>query len=230
MTSRPLRLESPKSLAHQVAARLREAIINGEFKLGELIAEESLASAFGVSRTPVREALNLLQVEGLVNVRPQRGSYVFEPDEEDLLSLGDFRCLIEPRAAQLAYQLNKDALIDTLVKAVAEMEVARTKNDAVRSSMADTLFHEAIIERCGNRYIQNAYALVGARIAALRIQLASPTDIISQEGIDHHRSLLHSLRDADWTRLDELMREHIVSASERNAAKIRGLRNSGKLT
>jgi len=225
MTSRPMRLEQPKSLAHQVAARLREAIINGEFKLGELIAEESLASTFGVSRTPVREALNLLQIEGLVNVRPQRGSYVFEPDEEDLLSLGDFRCLIEPRAAQLAYQLDKDNLLDTLTQAVSDMEIARAENDAIRSSKADTVFHEAIIQRCGNHYIQHAYALAGARIAALRVQLVTPTDIISQEGIDHHRSLLNSLRDADWARFDILMREHIVSASERNAAKIRALKN-----
>lgn len=226
MTSRPMRLETPKSLAQQVAERLREAIVNGEFKLGELIAEESLASTFGVSRTPVREALNLLQIEGLVNVRPQRGSYVFEPDEEDLLSLGEFRCLIEPRAAQLAYQLDKEDLVDTLSQAVTEMEIARAENDPIRSSKADTLFHEAIIQRCGNHYIQNAYALAGARIASLRVQLVTPTDIISQEGIEHHRSLLESLRNANWGRFDELMQEHIVSASERNAAKIRALKAS----
>jgi len=225
MTSRPMRLETPKSLAQQVAERLREAIINGEFKLGELIAEESLASTFGVSRTPVREALNLLQIEGLVNVRPQRGSYVFEPDEEDLLSLGDFRCLIEPRAAQLACELDKPGLLDTLARAVADMEAARAENDHIRSCKADTVFHEAIIQRCGNRYIQNAYALAGARIASLRVQLVTPTDIISQEGIEHHRALFNSLKDADWARFDELMREHIVSASERNAAKIRALKN-----
>jgi DNA-binding GntR family transcriptional regulator len=223
MTSRPMRLEPPKSLAQQVAARLREAIVNGEFKLGE----ESLASTFGVSRTPVREALNLLQVEGLVNVRPQRGSYVFEPDETDLLSLGEFRCLIEPRAAQLAYALDKEGLVQTLALAVHEMEIARVENDPIRSSKADTLFHEAIIQRCGNHYIQNAYALAGARIASLRVQLVTPTDIISQEGIEHHRSLLSSLSEANWERFDELMREHIVSASERNAAKIRALKSAG---
>jgi len=150
---------------------------------------------------------------------------VFEPDEEDLLSLGDFRCLIEPRAAQLAWQLDKEGLFETLTTAVTEMEIARAENDPIRSSKADTLFHEAIIQRCGNHYIQNAYALAGARIASLRVQLVTPTDIISQEGIEHHRSLFNSLKDADWGRFDELMREHIVSASERNAAKIRALKN-----
>ena len=175
----------------------------------------------------MREALNQLQVEGLVNVRPQRGSYVFEPDEQDLLSLGEFRCLIEPRAAQLAYQIDKEGLVQTLALAVQEMEIARAENDPIRSSKADTLFHEAIIQRCGNHYIQNAYALAGARIASLRVQLVTPTDIISQEGIEHHRSLLTSLSEANWERFDELMREHIVSASERNAAKIRALKSGG---
>ena len=92
------KIETPKSLAIQVGQRLREAIIDGQFALGEMIPEETLAATFGVSRTPVREALNQLQSLGLVIVRPQRGSYVFKASEADVAALCQFRCVIEPRA------------------------------------------------------------------------------------------------------------------------------------
>ena len=120
-----LKIEAPKSLATLVAQRLREAIIDGEFALGEMIPEETLAASFGVSRTPVREALNQLQLAGLVVIRPQRGSYVFEPTEADIAAICEFRCLLEPRAAELAYRHAREATAAALQAAISEMEEAR---------------------------------------------------------------------------------------------------------
>ncbi|HYI73318.1 MAG TPA: winged helix-turn-helix domain-containing protein, partial [Skermanella sp.] len=69
----------PPSMALQVADRIRNAIILAEFDLGEALSEDSLAAAMGISRTPVREALRLLQTEGLVTVVPKSGTFVFNP-------------------------------------------------------------------------------------------------------------------------------------------------------
>jgi DNA-binding GntR family transcriptional regulator len=119
------KIETPKSLATIVAQRLREAIIDGEFALGAMIPEESLATSFGVSRTPVREALNQLQLLGLVSIRPQRGSYVFEASEADIAALCEFRCVMEPRAAELAWAHDREATLVDLNAAVADMAAAR---------------------------------------------------------------------------------------------------------
>ena len=115
----------PKSLAAQVSARLREAIIDGRFALGEMISEEALATSFGVSRTPVREALSQLQSLGLVQVRPQRGSYVFAPTGEDIAALCEFRLVMEPCAARLAWAHDRQGTLSIMKTALADMAAAR---------------------------------------------------------------------------------------------------------
>src|SRR3546814_11787488 len=80
---RATRLERPKSLTELVKEHVRGRIINGELMLGEALSENVLAAQLGISKTPVREALLQLKLEGLVDIQPQRGSFVFsmEPDE-----------------------------------------------------------------------------------------------------------------------------------------------------
>ena len=128
-----LKLEPPKSRARLVCERLRDAIIDGGFALGSMIPEETLAQSFGVSRTPVREALNLLQIQGLVVIRPQVGSFVFSPSVADIEALCRFRMILEPRAAELAfavevgiYQVNveSEGELETLSK-IAEQRGKR---------------------------------------------------------------------------------------------------------
>ena len=83
---RSLKLDTPKSLSQRVMQRLRQAIIDGEFALGAAISEEMVANSFGVSRTPVREAMGLLQAQGLVVIRPQVGSFVRKTSLRSALS------------------------------------------------------------------------------------------------------------------------------------------------
>src|SRR2546430_8168411 len=118
------KLETPKSLSQRVMLRLREAIIDGEFALGAVISEEMIAQSFGVSRTPVREAMGLLQSQGLVVIRPQVGSFVFTPSATDISALCAFRSIIEPKAAELAYRHDRTGAIASMASAIAEMEQA----------------------------------------------------------------------------------------------------------
>jgi len=209
------KIETPRSLGTIVAQRLREAIIDGEFELGAMIAEETLATSFGVSRTPVREALNQLQLIGLVTVRPQRGSYVFEVSEDDLAALCEFRCVIEPRAAELAWHREREATIATLAAALAEMSAARKQKDAVRYSRADTRLHEAFVNHCGNPYLQAAYATAGAKIAALRTHLSAAADVLHPAGFEQHKQMLELFKSGDLKAFEALMREHVTGT--RNA-------------
>ena len=208
------KIDAPKSLASLVAQRLREAIIDGQFALGEMIPEETLATSFGVSRTPVREALNQLQSLGLVTVRPQRGSYVFSPSEADIADLCEFRCVMEPRSAQLAWSHDRAATILALQSAIDDMDGACQQTDAVRYSRADTRLHEAFVNHCGNSYMQAAYSTAGAKIAALRTHLSAPSDVLHPRGMEQHKHLLVLFRDGEFAAFEALMREHVSGTRE----------------
>lgn len=215
-----LKIEAPKSLASIVVQRLREAIIDGQFALGEMIPEEVLAASFGVSRTPVREALNQLQASGLVTIKPQRGSYVFEPTEADIAALSEFRCVMEPRAAQLARAHDLEATLADLKAALADMANARKLKDAVRYSQADTRLHEAFVAHCGNPYLQAAYATAGAKIAALRTHLSAPADVLQMLGHQQHTRLIDAFRAGDFASFETQMREHVEGTRTRYVANL----------
>ncbi|HEY9066483.1 MAG TPA: GntR family transcriptional regulator [Burkholderiaceae bacterium] len=225
MSAPSFKIETPKSLATIVAQRLREAIIDGEFALGAMIPEETLATSFGVSRTPVREALNQLQLLGLVSIRPQRGSYVFEPSEADIAALCEFRFVMEPRAAELAWQHDKAAALSDLKAAVAEMAAARKAKDVVRYSRADTRLHEAFVQHCGNAYLQAAYATAGAKIAALRTHLSAGTDVLNPRGFEQHKRLLDLFEDGDFKAFEALLRDHVMGTRASYVASLQA-RNS----
>ncbi|MBB4018442.1 DNA-binding GntR family transcriptional regulator [Chelatococcus caeni] len=213
------RLDPPKSLSAKVMLRLRQAIIEGELALGAIIAEETLAQSFGVSRTPVREALNQLQLQGLVTIRPQVGSFVFRPSPEDISELCEFRSVIEPRAAELAFRHDRDGTIAAMAAAIADMEKALEKRDNVAYGRADTALHEALFAHCGNSYIEESYRLAAGKIAALRTNLSSPIDVQNPTSYEEHRSFLRFFEAGDFAAFERLMVAH-VTASGRTYVKV----------
>lgn len=221
------KIETSKSLATRVAERLREAIVDGEFALGAMIPEEQLAAQFGVSRTPVREALNQLQMQGLVIVRPQRGSYVFEPTEADIAALCQFRCAVEPAAAELAWAHDPAGTRASLQAAIAEMDTARSARDPVRYSRADTRLHEAFFAHCGNAYMQAAYATAAARIATLRTHLSAPGDVADSRGHEQHIALLAQFDAGDFAGFRALMAAHVDGTRARYVQRLAVRRAEG---
>lgn len=170
-------IQRPKSLAVLVAERLRKMILEGEYALGDMLSEEKLASAFNVSRTPVREALTILHLQGLINIVPQRGSFVFKPSMADLHELVQYRLMLELQAARLAMQNDPVKAAAALGKIVAAMRKA-SENDQTRAYMeADSAFHQVFFRHCGNSYMSQAYDIVDARISALRANLAEPLEM-----------------------------------------------------
>ena len=206
------KLDTPKSLSQKVMLRLRQAIIEGELKLGAVIAEEMLAQSFGVSRTPVREAMSLLQAQGLVVVKPQVGSFVFTPSAADIVELCTFRILIEPKAAELAYRHDRDGAQKALTAAVADMKQAVAAKDTLAYGSADTAFHDALFVHCGNHYLMQSYQLIAGRIAALRTNLSSPIDVQTPASFDQHRELLDLFERGKLEGFTKLMTLHISNS------------------
>lgn len=207
-----LKLDTPKSLAQRVMLRLRQGIIDGEFALGAAISEGMVAQSFGVSRTPVREAMGQLQAQGLVVIRPQVGSFVFTPSAEDIRALCTFRIAIEPKAAELAFAHDRASAVAAMEETVAAMEQAVAAKDNVAYGRGDTAMHEALFAHCGNRYLVESYQLVSGRVAALRTNLSAPVDVRTPASFEEHRKLLRLFGRGDFDGFARLMTAHITNS------------------
>jgi DNA-binding GntR family transcriptional regulator len=177
-------------LTLRVTERLRQAIVDGEVELGDALSEDKLATKLGVSRSPVHEALTVLEQQGLIDIKPQRGSFVFLPTREDIDNLCEFRRMIEIEALQLAVKRGRDAMLAALKAAAGEMSEAIRVGDDLRSAHADTAFHGAPIENSGNSYLINAYRLVSGKVAALRSH-RSTASIRSEANAEHFEIISH---------------------------------------
>jgi DNA-binding GntR family transcriptional regulator len=197
------------SLGIQVTERIRTAIQDGEFKLGEALSELKLAAALGVSRTPVREALNVLQLQGLIEIRPQAGSFVFMPSEEDVAEICLFRRLMETAALRLSFARRRDETLRQLREAVGAMQRAQDAGDRLGMARGDTAFHQCIAENCGNVYLINAYTLISGRVAALRTYNVVTTDSPRKKAMTEHRAIVTALAKGDLERAEIILDEHV---------------------
>jgi DNA-binding GntR family transcriptional regulator len=215
------KLDAPKSLSQRVLLRLRQAIIDGEFALGAPISEEMVAQSFGVSRTPVREALNQLQAQGLVVIRPQVGSFVFTPSAADISALCTFRIIIEPKAAELAYRHDRAATIAAMEEAIADMKQSLAEKDNVAYGRADSALHDAFFTHCNNHYLVESYQLVSGRVAALRTNLSSPIDVRTPASFDEHRRLVRWFERGDLAAFETLLCQHISNSGKTYARALK---------
>jgi DNA-binding GntR family transcriptional regulator len=196
-------------LSAHVAARLREAIMDGRFRLGEALSELKLAAAFDVSRTPVREALTELQREGLIEIRPQSGSFVFQPAGEDVAELAEFRRVIEVAALRFCFARRRTEALREMRAAADRMERARDADLRLEVARADTAFHEAIAGNSGNDHLLRAYRLISGRVAALRTHNLMSTDAIRKSSLAEHRALIAAFARGDLQRAEEVLAEHV---------------------
>ena len=209
-----LLIDRPRSLTATVTDRLRQAIIDSELPLGSELSEVGLAAKLGVSRTPVREALSLLQLQGMVNILPQKGSYVFFPTEQDIIDVCEYRIVIELRAVSFSMARQRESTLAMLREAFTLMEAARGVPDPVAYSRADTLFHEAFIRNCRNRYLQEGYALAAGPIATLRTHLSVPLAGVQDRSFVEHRQIADAFAQGDIVALESILVRHILGTRE----------------
>lgn len=204
-----LKINQPESLTEMVFNRLYQAIVDGSFSLGENISEERLVEALGVSRTPVRDALSQLQLMGLVNVRSKRGTFVFEPTEQDVIDICEFRFMLETNTVRMALKRDRVGFLKAMDDCLEEMSRALASNDVIAYGRSDTRFHQSFTDWSGNPYIQNSYRLAAGRIAALRTILTGSLHERHRESLDEHRLMVGMMVSNDLTGLDSLFRAHI---------------------
>ncbi len=191
-----------------VADEVRTRIIDGRIRLGAGLSEQSLAAELGISKTPVREALLQLKQEGLVQVQPQRGTYVFRLEAEQVTQISELREVLELAAAKSALQRNAPELIERMTELCTAMRSAYERDDRVAYRRLDGDYHDAIIDLCGNEYIRTAYRQISFCIAALRSRLSNEV-ALNKASLADHKEMLRLVRAGDGAALQKLMRAHI---------------------
>ena len=165
-------IKRPRSLTALVVDELRARIIDGRLRLGELVSENALAAELGISKTPVREALLELKLDRLVDVLPQRGTYVFRLGPADVVNVSKLREMLEVKSAAIAMKRNGRELALRMASVLHDMRKAYHAGDIVAYRTLDGSYHRTLIEACGNSYIADAYAPIDLRIQALRSRLS----------------------------------------------------------
>ncbi len=196
-------------------AQVRAMISSGELAAGSWLRETTLAERVGVSRTPIREALNRLAAEGLVDISKNKGAQVVSFSPEDIAGLYDVRAGFEPHAVLLAVPRLSDEDVDQLASLAARMEAIVESGDLDKLSALNNAFHSMFMDRCGNRHFAIALQTVmRPAVVAHTFRKYSPEAL--------HRSMLHHAElvaaaaagDGEWA--ESVMRSHILAA--RNAA------------
>lgn len=211
MNARPSsQILSAPALYEQVAERLRSRIFAHELAPGGWIDEQALAVEYGISRTPLREALKVLASEGLVVLKPRRGCYVTELSEQDIDEVFPVMAVLEGRVAEEAARRATAADLTRLGAIHDELERHAAGNDADRFFEANQRFHTALQDIAGNRYL--AQLIDDARkVIKLTRRDSLRLDGRLRQSLSEHRDILDALRKKDPALAGRRMHDHLLS-------------------
>jgi DNA-binding GntR family transcriptional regulator len=190
---------------------LKDAILTGTLRPMERITEHEVAARFGLSRTPVREAFRRLQAEGLILVVPQRGSFVSQPNLEDILEIYQIRTPLECLAARIAAETIEETQLAVLEDLVRIERERADRRSAERSLRAAAEFHSVLYECTRNKRLVAFLKEMQNQVHRVRVLWPS-TVIRLEETWKEHAALLAALRGRDGAEAERLMREHLQRA------------------
>jgi DNA-binding GntR family transcriptional regulator len=201
---------------------IRQAILDGRLEPGRRLKEEELARELGISRTPVREALLMLQAEGLVDASPNRGAVVRSHDADDLRDLYQLRAVLEGYAARLAAGRISDEEVDQLWASCDRFDAIAGDADIRELVRENFVFHNSVLDFAGS-----------ARLAWM-VRKVIETPLVYKSYIwytpeqrrisgHYHRQITKALAAHDDERAELLMKEHVFEARDLLVAHVRDL-------
>ena len=210
----------------RLADRLREAIeeeiTTGKFLPGSRLDEVELAKRFEVSRTPIREALNLLLGEGLIEMRPRRGAVVARVSPQRLIEMFEVMAELEAMCAQLAARRMSDSEFAEVQAAHAACQGAVAAQDPDAYFYANERFHYAIYAASHNTFLAEQAAALQRKLRPFRrLQLRVRNRI--QRSYEEHQAIVDAMRDGDGERAVRSVRSHVIVQGERFADLVASL-------
>jgi DNA-binding GntR family transcriptional regulator len=202
---------APRALYVEVAELLRQRIFRRELEPGSWIDEMKLAEEYGISRTPLREALKVLAAEGLVTMKVRRGAYVTEVSEQDLAEVYHLLSLLESDAAGVVAQKATDAQLRELKTLHAELEAATKNRD--KFFAVNERFHMRLLDIAGNRWRNQMVADLRKVMKLNRHNSLLKAGRI-QESLAEHRAVMEAINRRDPAAASQRMQEHFSNGLE----------------
>lgn len=187
---------------------LRQAILKGELKPGERLMEMKLAECLGVSRTPIREAIRKLELEGLVVMVPRKGAAVANITEKDTQDVLEVRRILEMFAVEMACQRITRKQLSELKEASLAFEAAKGSMDLIRIAESDMKYHEIIYEATQNERLVQMLNHLRENMYRYRIEYLKDPNYYDSL-VAEHQQILEAISKGDTTKAREIMSRHI---------------------
>lgn len=198
---------------------LRKAILTGELKPGERLMEIHLANRLGVSRTPIREAIRKLELEGLVTMIPRRGAEVADITEKNLKDVLEVRRALEGLAIELACERITEEKKKDLKEKLAQVETAVSTKDSSAIASADVAFHNTIVEASDNDRLIQLVNNLGEQMYRYRFEYIKDESKHGQIKREH-KIMFDSIMEKDREKAVEIVKTHISNQEEAIMRKI----------
>ena len=210
----PVKLDGYKPLRELVFEALREAVISGRLKPGERLMEIQLAEELGVSRTPVREAIRKLELEGLVIMLPRKGAYVADISSRDLVEIFEVRCALERLAAGLAAERITPEELEELESILVRISECVDNGDLDKFVEHDIIFHDVLYKVSRNLRLAQIISSFREQIRRFRMDsLAQPGRM--KAALEEHKKIVDAISQRDVALAERLAVKHIENAETR---------------
>lgn len=204
----PVKLLPHPQMRDHVFKKLRRAIITGELKPGERLVERTLAEQLGVSRTPVREAIRMLELEGLISHSPKLGAVVARVSAAEVLEIYRIRSVLEGLAAHMAAENITPADANKLMQTLERIESAAQQRDLTRLEQEHRQFNDIIYRAAGSPRLYSMITTLADHIQRhVHVGYSQPKRI--EEATREHRRLAEAIKAQNSPLAEQVAREHI---------------------
>ena len=208
------RWERRSRLADDVADELRARIYDGQYGAGTIIHQENLSAELGISRTPLREAIRMLEQEGLLVAEPGRAARVVSGSRKTLLDAYELRCVVDGLAARLAAHEMTDAQVAELEEIMRGQQASLDPWVPAEYTRLNIRFHELILQSTGNQFL-----LAELVILRMTAQIFNPwvgvSEAVAINAVRQHQGILDAIKEHDPARAERLARGHIETTIAR---------------
>lgn len=205
----PIRFTDPGLIRERVVDALRDAIIAGRLKPGERIREREVVALLGVSRSPLREAIRILETEGLITSLAYRGARVSDLSAADLRDMLDVRIMLESFAARLAIERLADAALQAMEEQVTRARAAGAQVDLEANFELGLGFHDMLVAASGNRKVVQIHESLKRH--QRRYQHFAFTRMGRDlRALDEHADIVAALRRRDLPAVEQELRSHLL--------------------
>jgi len=199
---------SSDELGAQAYKKVRSMIISKKLVPGQKIVQDKLAESLGISRTPLRSALQMLEAEYLVQSVPRKGVIVKEFSDKEIVELYDCRIALEGTAAGLFTSIASDAEIDRLSGLFQPFSASTI--DANKYQIADSIFHDSIVQGCGNSFLSKLFKQGNILLIINMVGLVRPPE----ETLNEHLNIISAMKIRDSESVEALVRSHLDKSKQ----------------